>query len=99
MLILDLGKARSLACWYESDDTTQQFRTVPTRPADFHTLLSERVVDRVVIEVCDAAGGSSQEMGYNVGYKFRANCPKRCQRAHSDVVKAELPGAARTITS
>ena len=56
ILAIDLGKTRSLACWYRTDDTTQEFRTVPTRPRDFHTLLNERSVDRVVIEICDAAG-------------------------------------------
>jgi transposase len=57
ILAIDLGKAKSLACWYQADDaTTHEFRTVPTRPGDFHTLLLERHVDRVVIEICDAAG-------------------------------------------
>ena len=56
ILAIDLGKAKSLACWYETDDTTAEYGTVPTRPGDFHTLLSERIVDRVVIEICDAAG-------------------------------------------
>jgi transposase len=56
ILAIDLGKAKSVACWYQADDATHEFRTVPTRPADFHTLLAERPVDRVVIEICDAAG-------------------------------------------
>ena len=56
ILAIDLGKARSVACWYQTDDTTSKFRSVPTRPADFHSLLTDRAVDRVVIEICDAAG-------------------------------------------
>ena len=56
ILAIDLGKAKSVACWYQGDDATHEFRSVPTRPADFHTLLTDRPVDRVVIEVCDAAG-------------------------------------------
>jgi transposase len=56
ILAIDLGKAKSLACWYQADDATHEFRTVPTRPGDFHTLLTDRPVDRVVIEICDAAG-------------------------------------------
>ena len=55
ILAIDLGKAKSLACWYQADNATHEFRTVPTRPGDFHTLL-DRPVDRVVIEICDAAG-------------------------------------------
>ena len=56
ILAIDLGKAKSLACWYQTEDNTHEFRTVPTRPGDFHTLLTDRAVDRVVIEICDAAG-------------------------------------------
>jgi transposase len=56
ILAIDLGKAKSLACWYQTDDATHEFRTVPTRPGDFHALLADRPVSRVVIEACDAAG-------------------------------------------
>ena len=56
ILAIDLGKAKSVACWYQTDDATHEFRTVPTRPGDFRTLLTDRPVGRVVIEVCDAAG-------------------------------------------
>ncbi len=56
ILAIDLGKAKSVACWYEADNAAHEFRTVPTRPGDFHTLLTDRPVDRVVIEICDAAG-------------------------------------------
>jgi hypothetical protein len=56
ILAIDLGKAKSLACWYQTDDATHEFRAVPTRPDDLHTLLTDRPIERVVIEVCDAAG-------------------------------------------
>src|SRR3954469_7656976 len=62
ILAIDLGKAKSVACWYQtaaddaSDGCRHEFRTVPTRPGEFHALLSDRPVDRVVIEICDAAG-------------------------------------------
>ena len=58
ILAIDLGKTKSVACWYQADDVeaAPEFRTVPTRPGDFHTLLLDRRVDRVVIEICDAAG-------------------------------------------
>ena len=63
ILAIDLGKAKSLACWYQADDATHEFRTVPTRPADFHSLLLDRPVDRVVIEICDAAGWTATRDG------------------------------------
>jgi transposase len=56
ILSIDLGKAKSLGCWYQADAAAAEFRTVPTRPADFGALLLDRPVDRVVIEICDAAG-------------------------------------------
>lgn len=56
ILAIDLGKAKSVACWYQTDIAAHAFRTVPTRPGDFHSLLTDRPVDRVVIEICDAAG-------------------------------------------
>jgi len=56
ILAIDLGKAKSLACWYQSEDATHEFRTARTRPDDFRTLLADRPVERVVIEICDAAG-------------------------------------------
>lgn len=56
ILAIDLGKAKSVACWYQAGDARCEFRTVPTRPVDFQTLLTDRPVDRVAIEICDAAG-------------------------------------------
>jgi hypothetical protein len=47
ILAIDLGKTKSLACWYQTADASHEFRTVPTRPADFHTLLLNRKIDRV----------------------------------------------------
>ena len=34
ILAIDVGKAKSLACWYQTDDATHEFRTVPTRPGE-----------------------------------------------------------------
>ena len=47
ILAIDLGKTRSLACWYRTDDT-QEFRTVPTRPRDFHADARADVRDRLM---------------------------------------------------
>jgi transposase len=56
ILAIDLAKAKSLFCWYEVSDGSQELRTVPSTPSAFHDALVERKVDRVVIEVCDMAG-------------------------------------------
>ena len=56
ILAIDLGKFKSLFCWY--DDQEQKFRiqTASSTPQAFHEMLIKREVDRVVIEVCDMAG-------------------------------------------
>jgi transposase len=56
ILSIDLGKAKSLFCWYRTDDQTHRLRTVASTPQTFHDALVEQKVDRVVIEVCDMAG-------------------------------------------
>ena len=56
ILAIDLGKAKSLFCWYDTGDQTHTFKTVPSTPAAFAERLAERKVDRVVVEVCDMAG-------------------------------------------
>lgn len=56
LLAIDLGKQKSLACWFNTLDQTHRLQTVPTTPQAFHDLLVQEPVDRVVIEVCDIAG-------------------------------------------
>ena len=56
ILAIDLAKAKSLFCWYDNDGQTPVFKTIFSTPAAFEEALSERAVDRVVIEVCDMAG-------------------------------------------
>lgn len=63
ILAIDLGKFKSVACDYDPATGTHTFTTLPTRPQDFHDLLTERFGDtsgasggRLVIEVGSAAG-------------------------------------------
>lgn len=56
ILAIDLAKAKSLFCWYQTSDSTHKLRTVASTPAAFHDALVEMAVERVVIEVCDMAG-------------------------------------------
>lgn len=56
ILAIDLAKAKSLFCWYQTSDNTHELRTIVSSPAAFHDALLQRQVDRVVIEVCDMAG-------------------------------------------
>ena len=56
ILSIDLAKAKSLFCWFDSSDQSHRFKTVLSLPQMFHEALVEEPVDRVVIEVCDMAG-------------------------------------------
>lgn len=56
ILAIDLGKAKSVFCWYDTMDQSHEFDTVVSTPAAFHDAILQRKVDRVVIEVCDMAG-------------------------------------------
>lgn len=56
ILAIDLGKFKSVACDYDAQTGEHRFDTIPTRPQDFHDLLTERQPDRLVIEIGSAAG-------------------------------------------
>jgi transposase len=56
ILAIDLGKTKSVFCWYQTLDQSQTFKTVLSTPAAFAEVLREQTVDRVVFEVCDMAG-------------------------------------------
>jgi transposase len=56
ILAIDLGKFKSLFCWYDPEERKFQFQTAASTPPKFHDLLIKKEVDRVVIEVCDMAG-------------------------------------------
>ena len=56
ILSIDLAKAKSLFCWFNTADQSHRFKTVASAPAAFHEALLAEPVDRVVIEVCDMAG-------------------------------------------
>jgi transposase len=57
ILAIDLGKFNSLFCWYDEAERKYVSRKALSTPGAFHDLLLMREVDRVVIEVCDMAGG------------------------------------------
>jgi transposase len=99
ILAIDLGKAKSLFCWYETTEGGQELKhemkTVPSTPAAFRQELARREVGRVVIEVCDMAGWVKdlcEELGIAIqvanangeGWRWR-NVKNKCDR--TDVLK------------
>ena len=56
ILAIDLGKFQSVACFFQREDASHEFKRVATSPAAMADLLSQRKVDRLVIEVSHLAG-------------------------------------------
>jgi transposase len=56
ILALDLGKFKSVACWYELGSGAVAFETVPSARAELQDLLTRRAVEIVVFEACTLAG-------------------------------------------
>lgn len=56
ILAIDLGKFKSVACWYEAGSGEAKFRTLPTSILEMRQLLQARPVEVVVFEACTLAG-------------------------------------------
>ena len=55
LLAIDLGKFKSVACFYRGEDVVS-YRTIETRPEAFHDLLVELEPERLVVEVGTVTG-------------------------------------------
>lgn len=56
ILAIDLGKAKSVFCRFDSSDQSHSYQTIPSTPKAFHDALADRPASLVVIEACDIAG-------------------------------------------
>jgi transposase len=56
ILALDLGKFKSVACWYDVGSGQARFDTVPSSRAELQEVLTRQPVDLVVFEACTLAG-------------------------------------------
>jgi transposase len=56
ILAMDLGKNKTVFCDYDSESGEHKFGKIKTCPQQIHDLLAEKVPDRVVFEICSAAG-------------------------------------------
>ena len=56
ILTLDLGKYKNVFCEFVSQNGTQEYGKVTTRPKAVHDLLVERQPDGVVVEIGTATG-------------------------------------------
>ncbi len=68
ILALDLGKFKSVACWYEAGSGEVTFETAPSARAELKELLERRRVELVVFEACTLAGWVNDlcaELGLN----------------------------------
>ena len=56
ILAMDLGKNKTVFCEYNSETAKQKFGKVKTTPQQIHDMLIEKAPDKIVFEICSAAG-------------------------------------------
>jgi len=56
ILAMDLGKNKTVFCEYESETAEHKFGKVKTSPKQIHDMLVEKAPDKIVFEICSAAG-------------------------------------------
>jgi len=56
ILAMDLGKSKTVICYYDSENGKHKYGKVRTTPQRIHDVLAEHQPDRVVFEICSAAG-------------------------------------------
>jgi len=56
ILAMDLGKSNTVICFYDSESDEHKYGRIKTAPQQIHDLLAEYSPDRVVFEICSAAG-------------------------------------------
>ena len=56
ILAMDLGKNKTVVCIYDQTSGKHKYQTVMTCPQQLHDLLVEHKPERVVFEICSAAG-------------------------------------------
>lgn len=56
IVAMDLGKNKTVVCYYDSTNGAHRFVTVPTRPQAIHDAIVVQPADRVVMEIGSAAG-------------------------------------------
>jgi transposase len=53
---MDLGKNKTVVCFYDAGSGQHKYQTVKTCPQQIHDMLVEHGPERVVFEICSAAG-------------------------------------------
>ena len=56
ILAMDLGKNKTVVCIYDQTSGKHNYQTIRTCPQQIHDLLVEHKPERVVFEICSAAG-------------------------------------------
>jgi len=56
ILAMDLGKNKTVFCEYDSKTAVHKFGKVKTSPKQIHDILVEKAPDKIVFEICSAAG-------------------------------------------
>jgi hypothetical protein len=74
ILAMDLGKNKTVFCEYDSKTAEHKFGKVKTSPRQIHDMLVERAPDKIVFEICSAAGwfyDIAEALGLEIEVKLR----------------------------
>jgi transposase len=74
ILAMDLGKSKTVVCFYDSDTGNHTFEKVRTRPKEIHDLIVGRSPQRVVFEICSAAGWV-YDIAHTLGFEVQVANP------------------------
>jgi transposase len=56
IVAMDMGKSKTVVCYFETGKGSHRYLTIPTQPQSVHDAIIAEMVDRVVIEIGAAAG-------------------------------------------
>jgi transposase len=56
ILAMDLGKRKTVICYYDSESAEASYRTLKTLPQELHDVIVEYGAERMVFEICSIAG-------------------------------------------
>jgi transposase len=71
---MDLGKSKTVVCFYDSDSGNHRFEKVKTSPQQIHDLIVGESAERVVFEICSVAGWV-YDIVHTLGFEVQAANP------------------------
>jgi len=74
ILAMDLAKNKTVVCFYNSESGEHKYSKIKTTPQQVHDLIVEKSPDRVVFEICSAAGWV-YDIAHSLGFEVQVANP------------------------